>query len=123
VPLWSWTLNAGYAMNKFATNLTLRYVGETLIDTTLIGPDNPNYSPTLARSTNINLRPAVTYADLSAQYTLREEGSGKLVMYGVVNNMFDREPPLGGGANLTGAAIPLYDLVGRIARVGVRFNY
>jgi iron complex outermembrane recepter protein len=124
VPLWSWTMNATYALNKLSTNLTVRYIGETLIDTTRIGPDNPAYSPTLANSANINLRPAVTYADLSAQYTLKEQGSGgKLVVYGVINNMFDREPPLGGGSNLTGAAIPLYDLTGRFARVGVRFNY
>jgi hypothetical protein len=121
VPMWSWTMNTSYTLAKFSTNLTVRYLGETLIDTTLIGPDNPSYSPTLANSININLRPAVTYADLSAQYTMKEQGGGKLVVYGVVNNMFDREPPLGGGGNLTGGS--LYDLAGRIARVGVRFNY
>jgi hypothetical protein len=121
MPLWSLTMNANYSLAKFSTNLTVRYIGQTLIDATLIGPDDPRYSPTLSNSISRNVQPAVTYADLSAQYTLKEQGAGKLVVYGVVNNLFDKDPPGYGGSNLVAGS--LYDLVGRFARVGMRFNF
>lgn len=121
VPFWSGTFSANYALGRFSSNLTVRYIGETAIDTQLVGPDNPIYSPTLSNSININERPAVYYADLSAQYTIREEGDSKVTLYGVVNNMFDKDPPLGGGVNLTAAS--LYDLAGRFFRVGVRAQF
>lgn len=121
VPAWAWTMNMNYALARFSTNLTWRYIGPTLIDATLIGPDDPRYNPALPNSINRNLQPSITYTDLSAQYTVHEKGNGKIVVYGVVNNLFDRDPPGYGGNNLIGGS--LYDLVGRFMRVGVRLNY
>jgi len=121
VPEWSWNVSANYDIGKFGFNIQSRYIGPTVIDVTLRQPGDPDYNPANANSTSVNRRAAFTYWNMSVQYRLIDTPDRKLQLFGVVNNVFDLDPPLGSPGNQTGPS--LYDLVGRAFRVGARFNY
>ena len=95
-----------------------RHVSSFGFDPTLIGPDNPNYSPTLSNSINSNRFPAADYFNLSARYTLYEKGGQRVQIFGIINNLFDKEPPLGATQLLTNGNP--YDVIGRTFRFGIR---
>jgi iron complex outermembrane receptor protein len=120
-PQWVWNVGFNYDLGRFSTNLTARVLSRHTIDVTKVGPEDPGYNVALPNSINRNRDPAVLYLSLSAQYTLIDKGDRKLVLFGVVNNLTDRHPPGASGGNLTTG--PLYDVVGRFIRTGVRFNY
>jgi outer membrane receptor protein involved in Fe transport len=67
------------------------------------------------------VRKPVSYVNLSGQYDLIESAGGTLQLFGVVNNLFDRDPPPFAGNNPTNAS--LYDLIGRTYKLGVRFGF
>ncbi|MCX7035902.1 MAG: TonB-dependent receptor [Proteobacteria bacterium] len=121
VPKWSANGSLTYRVNRLSATAQLRYVGETKQDVELIGPDDPAYSPTLSNSININVRKPVSYVNLSGQYDLIESAGGTLQLFGVVNNLLDRDPPPFAGNNPTNAS--LYDLIGRTYKLGVRFGF
>jgi outer membrane receptor protein involved in Fe transport len=121
VPHWTWNASLNYAVGRFSTLAQLRYIGDTVVDATLIGPDDPSYSPTLSNSINVNRRPPVAYLNLSARYELMREGERSFEMFGVVNNVFDKDPPPFAAYNPVGGV--LYDVIGRSYRVGFRFKY
>ncbi len=121
VPKWSWNFATTYNVDRLTLNAQVRYVGEKVIDITRIGPEAKNYTATDPNSTNKNLLPPIAYVDLSAQVDLIKSGERSLVLFGMVNNLFDMDPPLGGTANQT-SPVP-YDLVGRAYRLGLRFKY
>lgn len=121
VPHWSANLSLDYALGRFGALAQVRIIGDTLFDSTLIGPDGPGYSPTLSNSINLNRRSPVAYVNLSAKYELMSDGPRKFEIFGVVNNLFDKDPPPFAGNNPVGGV--LYDLVGRAYRVGFRFKY
>jgi outer membrane receptor protein involved in Fe transport len=121
VPEWSWNVSANYDIGKFGLNLQARYIGPTTIDVTLREPGDPDYNAASTNSVSVNSRPGFTYWNMSVQYRLIDEPGRRLQLFGVVNNIFDLDPPLGSPGNQTGPS--LYDLVGRSFRVGARFNY
>lgn len=121
VPHWSWNASVDYSIGRFSSMAQLRYISDTLIDSTLIGPDDPSYSPTLTNSINYNRRPPIAYVNLSARYQLMSEGARTFEIFGVVNNLLDKSPPIYGGFNPVGGV--LYDLIGRSYRMGFRFKY
>jgi outer membrane receptor protein involved in Fe transport len=66
---------------------------------------------------------------LSGAYTFEDLGTvSGLQIYGVVNNLFDKEPPIaagtGNGGNTNGGTNAIYfDTMGRSFRLGVRANF
>lgn len=121
VPDRIWSLDLNYLVGQFTGNVQVRYVGEATRNTTLIGPDNPAYNPALPNTISDNTVPAVTYLNLSAQYDLVRDGDRRVQIYGVVNNVLDKDPPEGAGGFASGFVN--YDLIGRLYRAGVRFNF
>ncbi len=121
LPDWTFNLGFNYTLDRFSGNLQIRHMARTYFDTTLIGPDKANYSPTLANSISDNIAEAVDYVSLSAQYKLIEGSDMNVTLYGVVNNLTDQNPPDGAINNAVGNT--LYDLVGRTFRVGARVNF
>ncbi len=121
VPPWSANFSLNYAFKRFNANATLRFIDETLQDATLIGPDDPRYSPTLPNSINDNTRSALSYLNLSASYEIVQRDGMRLQLFGVVNNVTDRDPPPFAGSNPVGAS--LYDLVGRNYKMALRFTF
>ena len=102
-------------------NANLRTISEGIRDVTLIGPDDPRYSPTLPNSINTNVLEGVQYLNLSAAYDVLGGTDKRAQLFFVVNNVFDTDPPPGGGNNATTA--PFYELIGRTFRTGIRFTY
>jgi iron complex outermembrane receptor protein len=121
-PHWQWTLNTDYSRGPATVSLQTRYVGSANIDPTLIGPDNPNYSPLLQNSVNVNKIGAQWYFNLSGTYNIRDNGKTRLQAFAVVNNLFDHNPPweLGTGAGTNGQ---FYDTIGRTYQAGLRFKF
>ncbi|MFO0450253.1 MAG: TonB-dependent receptor domain-containing protein, partial [Pseudomonadota bacterium] len=113
------TGNIGYRADRFATNLQIRYNSSRKYSDTLVGPEDPGYDPALPTSISRNRLAGAIYFTLSASYDVLSDK--RLQVFGVVNNLFDRNPPLGAYA-LVGqtATVNYYDFVGRTFRIGVR---
>jgi outer membrane receptor protein involved in Fe transport len=86
---------------------------------TLIGPDNPAYNPALQNSVNDNKGPGGIYWSLSARYDIIRNGDKQLQVFGVVDNLLDKNPPINGFPMSSNGGIP-YDFIGRDFKIGVR---
>ena len=70
---------------------------------------------------NDNQVDPVFYLNLNASYDLIERDDGRrLQLYGVINNATDVDPPPTGG---TQGNSNIYDIIGRVYRVGMRFRF
>jgi iron complex outermembrane receptor protein len=113
LPRWRGAATAVYRAGPLALSATTRYVGGGKVDVT--------YTSLAINDNTIKSR---TYLDLSAEYTL---GSGprSVKLFGAVNNVLDRDPPLTGSSFqapfYTNAS--LYDVVGRFVTVGLRASF
>lgn len=121
-PHWQWTLNTDYSRGPFTISLQTKYIGQAIIDPTLIGPDNPKYSPTLSNSVNVNQVKGRAYFNLSGTWNFRQTDRTRLQGFVVVNNLLDTNPPweLGTGAGNNGQ---FYDTIGRTYQAGIRFKF
>jgi iron complex outermembrane receptor protein len=116
VPHWSATVSANYQNGPLTLFLQDRYIDSGAYDVTLtpavLAPDQNSI-----KSRN--------YVDLTARYKLTL-GGGDYELYGTINNLFDKDPPISpNGATLTPRAAnsQLYDFVGRYYTAGVRFRF
>jgi outer membrane receptor protein involved in Fe transport len=116
LPKWSWTGNFDYRLDRLALNTQVRFISSGKQDNALVGPDQSNYSPTLANSVNNNKVPSYALFNMGASYDFGSKGQRR-ELYLTVNNVFDRDPPY--PAN--GSAY--YDLLGRAFKVGARFSF
>lgn len=95
---------------------TVRYVGSAKIESDL--------SSLQLAGNDVSSR---TYLDLNASHTF-DTASGSYQVYGAVDNVFDRDPPIipslqGTAAFDTPTNAAIYDTLGRMIRVGVRVNF
>ena len=117
-----------YQLDKFGAYLQMRNSSGFKYRFTNYGPDSPYYNPASALSINDNKLPSAVYFSLGLNYNIVEDGNRNLQVYGVVDNLLDKDPPaavgplLAGGASGSGGYNP-YDLLGRAYRVGIRFKY
>ena len=114
VPHWRVNLNATYQDGPGTVYLEERYIGAGKLDN-LYGPGVvPN-----------NHASGVFYTDAALSYELPGFEHGKAVLYGNVNNLFNRAPPILVSAfiapQVTNAT--LYDVIGRTFVLGVRFRF
>lgn len=120
-----------YSLNTFLTAETgpffgqvqLRYIPEGRYQVTNIGPDEEGYSPLLPNSISNNRVPPVAYVNLNATYRIFDRDGQRVEIFGVVNNLLDKDPPnqipaSGGSTNPV-----LYDVLGRSYKVGLRFQF
>lgn len=121
LPKWVWNLNFNYSLDRFGMGLQVKYASHVGYNNQLIGPDDPDYSPTLANSVNRNVWPDLVYYSLNAQYDLVAADKRRLQIFGVINNLFDKDPPLVAGVLFTGGSP--YDTIGRSFKLGARFQY
>jgi outer membrane receptor protein involved in Fe transport len=113
----TWTKNA------LAGTVQVRYVSDGLYNSTLIGPGQPGYAATLPNSVSDNDVPSMAYVDLNASYDILDSADRKVQVFGVVNNLFDKDPPndLPSSYGVTNPV--LYDVLGRSFKVGVRVSF
>lgn len=111
LPHWRGSINAIYRQDQLSIGLTGRYVGGGAFDTT--------YKPIDLDDNSIESR---FYVDLSGEYTLMDGEGAKVELFGVINNLFDSDPPIIGSTFQAPFATngALYDQVGRNFTIGVR---
>lgn len=113
-PKWKVTIGANYAINNWALNWRMRYFSPMLRVTNESYAANPTQITPIWASNGF-------FNDVSASYTIKN-GEGKdtgLEIYGGINNIADRDPPV--GLYGTGFGSALYDAIGRSYYAG--FNY
>jgi iron complex outermembrane receptor protein len=126
-----WLLNSlvTYARGGFSTTVNVRHVGPGKLSMLRIGPDDPNYSPTLLNSISDNTVDSATYVTLAMSYAIPWNGSDSGVeVFGVINNLFDKDPPIapggGGGGGSNYPTNPVYfDTLGATFRLGLRATF
>jgi len=128
VPKWQMDAVIGYNDQRFSLNLQARWIQRSKYDVTLVGPDDPRYIAFLSDPANVgktinnNIVPSRIYFNLAAQYNLIQRDNGdNLQIFGSINNLFDKDPPLAPGAN--GMNPVYFDQIGRYFRFGLRFRY
>jgi len=112
-----------YSGTPFQAQLQVRHISGGRYNTTLIGPDEAGYDPVLTNSVSDNHVGAWTYVNLNASYDFWRDGDRKFQVFGVVNNLFDKDPPVDIPSSFGPTNNVLYDVVGRRSRIGVRFEY
>ncbi|HEY4214294.1 MAG TPA: TonB-dependent receptor [Steroidobacteraceae bacterium] len=117
LPSWKVTAYVQYANGPFTTFFEGRFIDG--------GKLNATYNLTQIDVAN-NHVPSVTYFDMRASYDI-PVGSGTLQLYGVVNNLFDKAPPLAPAYVALGSAPAqtnqsFYDVLGRRFTVGIKLT-
>jgi iron complex outermembrane receptor protein len=117
LPTWKLTAYVQYANGPFTTFFEGRFIDGGKLSATynLNGWDVAN-----------NHVPSVTYYDMRMSYDI-PVGSSTVQLYGVINNIFDKAPPLAPSyVGLSSAPIQtnqsLYDVLGRRFTVGVKLQ-
>jgi iron complex outermembrane recepter protein len=98
-----------------------RYVGGGRFSPLYIGPGQSGYSPYLPNSINNNRVSGRLYTNLSLTYRLPLNDKSELQFYGVINNLFNLDPPVDPGAASSTNSI-LFDAIGRAFTLGVRLR-
>jgi len=96
-----------------------RYIPAGIFWTNFVGPDQDGYAPTLPNSVDNNNVPGRFYLDLSAQYTIHGGNGQQYQIFGTINNLLDKDPPIIPGAT-GGTNQILFDPIGRAFKMGVR---
>ena len=118
-----WTADAivTFSMKRWSVTAQGRYIAKGTFQANYIGPDDAGYSPFLANSINDNTVPSRFYLNLAGQVRLFESNRANVELFGVVNNVFDRNPPNFPGVLSTNAIY--FDAIGRSYRGGIRVRY
>lgn len=112
-PKMKWNALITYSIDRLSTTAGIRYVGSGQKDVTYTSADISN-----------NHVSSVTYVLLSAAYDVPMKGDASLQVYGSVQNLFDRDPPVdptsseGAPYNAT-----FHDVIGRTFLAGVRMKF
>ncbi len=120
-----YTINGfiSYNSDPFSAQIQVRHISDGVFQVTNIGPGQAGYDPMLPNSVSDNLVGSVTYVNLNAQYRLWQDGDRNLELFGVVNNLFDKDPPNNLPSSFGPTNNVLYDVVGRSYKVGLRLAY
>lgn len=116
VPAWNWNLNANYAQGAFGANLNVRYISSSKFDATL---QDTNFAA--ANSISDNTFPSATYFNVSLNYDLIKTRDRRLQLFAGIDNLLDKQPPQFAAIGINNGNP--YDVIGRVYRIGMRFNY
>lgn len=128
-PKWLFNSFVTYSRGGFSATLNARHVDSGKLNILRIGPDDPNYSPTLVNSISDNTVDSATYVTLAMSYAMPFAGDPRgLEFFGVINNLFDEDPPIapggGGGGGSNYPTNPVYfDTIGAQFRAGLRVRF
>ena len=122
MPCYEITSRVTFTRGPWLGGVQVRYIPEGVFSNSYVGPQDPGYSPYLSNSISNNRVPAITYVDLNGSYRFIDKATKSLELYGAINNLFNTSPPVS-PANNIGANADLYDVIGLVFKVGVRFRY
>lgn len=109
-PRWRFNTSASYSTDIWRLSMAARYVGG--------GRINPEYTEKDIDVLRVDGR---LYFDLSGEYAIIDRGTSKVSLYGSIQNLLDQDPPITGVGGY-GTTRSLYDTIGRVYNVGVRFE-
>ncbi len=115
-PHWRSLTNINYDLDDFSTFLQVRLIGAGVLNNTY---NNVNFSP--YQTANFNHVPIVGYLDLQETYHF----DNHVDFYVNIQNLLDSDPPLAPSntTNFSQTTVEsLYDQIGRMFRVGVKFK-
>ena len=127
-PKWQGNAYLTYSTGPFTGTVQVRYVGPgkfeeiTAVGGVAVGPGDPGYSTTNINSINNNHVPSAVYVNLSASYKLPFHDQG-LEVFGTVNNLFDKNPPIAPGGNGYPTNPVYFDTYGTMWKVGMRVRF
>ena len=116
-----WDLSMAYTLDRFSTTVTWRGTGSGVYRNDYIVcstncPDSTSTAPTI----NNNHIPAVSYVDVGASYDITDNVTG----YMAIKNLTNRDAPIIATSSFFGGLDnDNYDRIGRMFRLGVRFEY
>jgi outer membrane receptor protein involved in Fe transport len=119
-----WSGNAAMTLENGPARFSIsgRFINSGIMDVTLVGPTDEGYDPSLPNSISDNHLPSRIYVDVGFGYRLLDRGDRSVELYGAIENLFDKEPPVnvysGSGTNPF-----LFDTILRRFTAGIRFNY
>jgi outer membrane receptor protein involved in Fe transport len=121
-PKWKGILSADYTTGPYSFTVQTRWYGTGILNNAW-GSGNLATAAT-SNIVAVNEVPFTAYLDLRASYKWNDN----IQLYGAVDNATDVPPPLvplysGNVIHATPTSISSYDLLGRVYRMGVRFNY
>ena len=130
-PKWQANAFMTYSTGPFSGTVQLRYVGpgkfETIDGTGNLvrGPGDAGYSTSYIGSINNNHVDSAVYVNLAASYKLPFWGAGdrNMEVFGSVNNVFDKAPPIAPGGNGYPTNPVYFDTYGTTWKLGMRMRY
>jgi hypothetical protein len=132
-PSAEWIANFSTTYIRGAATVTgqMRYVSDGIMNWRGVTPNDPGYPTVPAGGATLDRNKVASYAifALSGSYTFEDLGAfNSLQLFGVVNNLFDKDPPIAtgtgfGGAQNGGTNAVFYDTMGRSFRLGARINF
>ncbi len=113
VPHWRANVSGNYGLGPWSLHVEGRFIGDGKIDNL--------YGPSVIPDNHVSAR---FYVNTSLSYTVYSDKRHELQLYGVINNLFDRDPPIIVSNFISPLATnpALYDVIGRTFVVGVRFR-
>jgi len=111
--------------------VTVRHVGKGKLNADWTGPEDPGYDPTQRNSVSTNRVDSATYVNLAMSYEIPigSEGGDSVEVFGTVENLFDKKPPIapGGGVSIGATAYPTnpvhFDTFGMRWKMGMRVKF
>lgn len=121
-PKWSYNVDFSYDVGRFSTNLNVRGFNKFKYDSQLLGPEDQGYDPSSPQSVSQNRFPGATYLNWSVSYDIFVKGDQSVEIFGVINNLLDRDPAKYSVVAFATGGNP-YQVLGRYYRAGIRFDF
>jgi outer membrane receptor protein involved in Fe transport len=124
-PEWQGNAFVTYTNGPFTGTVQARYVGPgrfmvlTAAGGPPIDPGDPGYDSTDPNSISDNSVNDALYFNLAGSFDVTEE----VQLFGALNNVFDKDPPIAPGGNGFPTNPVYFDTFGRTFRVGARVNF
>lgn len=117
-PQWTGQVLWFASSGPYQLSITNRYVGSGRYNNAF-EPGHPSYVPNAIENNSVDAR---LYTHMNLRYEFDGIGAKSEVFFNV-NNVFDVKPPYGFAFNYGLTASPMYDVVGRMFKVGVRMRF
>jgi len=112
-----------FASDLASLQVQVRHISGGLYNSELIGPHQEGYSYLAPNSISDNHIAPWTYVNLNGSVNVWKRGDQKLEIFGVVSNLFDKDPPVDAPSSFGPTNNVLYDVLGRSYKIGARFKF
>jgi outer membrane receptor protein involved in Fe transport len=120
-PDWTAQLITTYMRGPWTVTTQGRWVKEGDVYAERFGPNDSNYDHNRIDSLSDNALPNYFVWSLTGSYDFTVQDV-QLNVFGTINNLFDKDPPIS-GVGVGGASSIFYDTLGRNFRVGLRAEF